>query len=474
VRFNVGHVRRVSVFIIVTFALFVPGCGGGDGNGGDRTGTLADTPGAKVFADAGCGNCHALDAAGTSGTVGPNLDETQPDADEVEEQVREGGGGMPSFEDRLSDQEIRDVAEFVAQATRTATGGSSVAAEFEPDETTVEDCEATSDFECYEQAFANIAYEQGPKAALARFDTAIARPGPIEANCHRIVHAIGAGALAHFDGAVGKAFVAGSASCTSGYYHGILERAFLGIDEEGELGPAARRFCAGRQIRRSEFIAYQCVHGLGHGLMIYTGYDMPLSLKTCDRLASDWDRRSCTGGVFMENLQTTYGARSRWLKGDDLLYPCNTIAERHKHYCYDLASSRILQATRYDFDRVAALCRQAERGYVETCYQGMGREASGQTRLDPARIHAICRRARAMTKECILGAAKDMTYTDVSARRAKVLCNTAAAGARAYCWSGIGAILGSLDARLPRRKATCDRATTNRSYQRACYAGAGV
>ena len=143
-RFNAAQVRRLAVFIIVTCALFAPGCGGGDGNGGDPTETLADTPGAKVFADAGCGNCHALDAAGTSATVGPDLDEAQPDADEVEQQVREGGGGMPSFEDRLSDQEIRDVAEFVAQATRTATGGSSVAAEFEPDETTVEDPARTS------------------------------------------------------------------------------------------------------------------------------------------------------------------------------------------------------------------------------------------------------------------------------------------------------------------------------------------
>jgi mono/diheme cytochrome c family protein len=463
---------RLSVFfIIAVFVLALPACGGGDDGDGDRTGTLADTPGAKVFADAGCGNCHALEAAGSTGRVGPDLDDTQPDAEEVERQVRNGGGGMPAFEDKLSDQEIEDVAEFVAAATRTATGGSSVAAQFEPDETTVEECDESADFKCYEQAFANIAYKQGPKPALERFDQAISRPGPIEANCHRIVHAIGAGALAHFDGNVGKAFVAGSASCTSGYYHGILERAFLGIDEE-KLGPASRRFCAGSQIRTSEFIAYQCVHGLGHGLMIYTGYDMPLSLKTCDRLSTDWDQRSCTGGVFMENLQTTYGARSRWLKENDLLYPCNAVAERHKHYCYDLAPSRILQATSYDWSRAVRLCWQADRGYVETCYQGMGREASGHTRLDPVRILEICRLAAAMARECIHGAAKDMTYTDVSARRAKVLCNTAPRPTRGYCWEGIGAILGSLDAGTKERQAACDNATDE--YRRACYKGAGA
>ena len=75
----------------------------------------------------------------------------------------------------------------------------------------------------------------------------------------------------------------GSAVCWSGYYHGILERAFAGVSEE-DLPAVSRRLCASAQVRRSDFIAYQCVHGLGHGLMIYTDYDMPLSLETCDAL----------------------------------------------------------------------------------------------------------------------------------------------------------------------------------------------
>ena len=53
-------------------------------------------PGAKVFADSGCGNCHTLKAAKTTGTVGPNLDDIQPDA-KVVRQVTNGGVGMPSF-----------------------------------------------------------------------------------------------------------------------------------------------------------------------------------------------------------------------------------------------------------------------------------------------------------------------------------------------------------------------------------------
>lgn len=73
--------------------------------------------GAEVFASAGCGSCHVLAAAGTSGTVGPNLDEVKPTAEKAYVQIRDGGGGMPPYKDQLSEQQIADVTAYVVQAT---------------------------------------------------------------------------------------------------------------------------------------------------------------------------------------------------------------------------------------------------------------------------------------------------------------------------------------------------------------------
>ena len=427
--------------------------------------------GRKCSPTQGCGNCHTMEAADATGTTGPNLDDLKPEKERVARQVQNGGVGMPSFSDKLTAEQIDQVAEFVSNETRKATGGGSVAAGFKPDDTKVEDC-AEDDFQCFEQAFANLAYED-PKAALDRFDEDIKTPGPIERDCHRIVHAIGAGALSHFDDNVGQAFVAGRASCTSGYYHGILERAFLGVPQD-QLGAASRRFCADSEIRKTQFIAYQCVHGLGHGLMIYTGYDLPASLKTCDKLANGWDATSCTGGVFMENYQASYGVKSRWLREKDLIYPCNSVAKRHKFYCYDMVTARILPKVNYNWVRAAKWCRKSETGWVPICFQSLGRDASGYTRLDPVRILNICKVAKEMARECIFAAASDMAYTDVSPRRAKVLCNTAPAETRGYCWVGIGGILGSLDAEPEKRKARCDEATQDPRHRRACYRGAAI
>ena len=73
------------------------------------------TDGESIFASAGCGGCHTLAAAGSSGTVGPNLDEAQPSLELAIDRITNGRGGMPAFEGQLSDEQIQAVAKFVTE-----------------------------------------------------------------------------------------------------------------------------------------------------------------------------------------------------------------------------------------------------------------------------------------------------------------------------------------------------------------------
>jgi mono/diheme cytochrome c family protein len=73
--------------------------------------------GAEVFASAGCGSCHTLEDAGSSGTIGPDLDDSQPDRELIVDRVTNGAGAMPPFKDQLSEQQIQDVATFVFEST---------------------------------------------------------------------------------------------------------------------------------------------------------------------------------------------------------------------------------------------------------------------------------------------------------------------------------------------------------------------
>jgi mono/diheme cytochrome c family protein len=94
---------------------------GGDREGGGVTPTAAPTTpaggdpeaGAAIFASAGCGGCHAFEPAGSTAQVGPALDGTVLTADQVAQVVDAGRGAMPAFADRLTDEEIADVAAYV-------------------------------------------------------------------------------------------------------------------------------------------------------------------------------------------------------------------------------------------------------------------------------------------------------------------------------------------------------------------------
>jgi mono/diheme cytochrome c family protein len=73
--------------------------------------------GSSVYSSSGCGGCHTLAAAHSSGTVGPNLDQLKPDYQAVTAQVTNGGGAMPAFKSRLSSQQIADVSAYVVKST---------------------------------------------------------------------------------------------------------------------------------------------------------------------------------------------------------------------------------------------------------------------------------------------------------------------------------------------------------------------
>jgi mono/diheme cytochrome c family protein len=86
--------------------------GGAEAEGGES----ALTAEGKTIFTTNCGTCHTLSAAGTSGTVGPNLDELEPSESTVENQVINGGGPMPAFgkEKILSSAEIKAVSAYVS------------------------------------------------------------------------------------------------------------------------------------------------------------------------------------------------------------------------------------------------------------------------------------------------------------------------------------------------------------------------
>ena len=125
-----GAVMLVAVLLGIAFAVggYLVGREHGKGGGGGTTTAQTSTGGgaavtgdaeggAVVFASAGCGGCHTLSAAGSTGNVGPTLDGTNLSEALVRSRVTNGKGAMPPFKD-LSRKQIADVAAYVHESSQ--------------------------------------------------------------------------------------------------------------------------------------------------------------------------------------------------------------------------------------------------------------------------------------------------------------------------------------------------------------------
>ncbi|MEA2224147.1 MAG: hypothetical protein QOH83_2523 [Solirubrobacteraceae bacterium] len=448
--------------VVVLAALAVTSCAG------DETAGKGDpVAGKRLFTAQGCGGCHTFKAAASKGTVGPDLDTVGASPRRVLAQLRKPGGVMPSFASKLSAREQANVAAFVGAGNAS---GQAVAAPFAPDGKRLADCR-DGNAECLEQAFGNLVFHDGPKPALDELQREIGTNTAVAGDCHRIAHRMGSAALARFKDKVAPAFIAGSPVCASGYYHGIIERAFLGQPTD-KLAVVARQLCSDPKITAQRFLAYQCIHGLGHGLMIYTGYDLPGSLRTCDELGTGFERVSCSGGVFMENFNSSYGVTSKYLRKSDPIYPCNDVAERHKLYCYLLVTANILRAENGDLKKTADACRLSEAAWVRTCYESFGRDASGIAGKDAGKALASCRLAKRNEGDCLYGVSREIVNADAGAGRGGRFCARVPSRYRDHCYEGVGSVLASLEPTAAALRARCR--TVSGRYAHPCLRGAGL
>ncbi len=121
------RVRLAATAAILVAAAVVTACGTTDDeantDNAETESTVEEQPldpeaekGRELFVDS-CGTCHTLDAAGTEGSIGPNLDEAQVDEAEVLDVIADGGkgsGNMPA--NLVTGADAQAVAKFVADS----------------------------------------------------------------------------------------------------------------------------------------------------------------------------------------------------------------------------------------------------------------------------------------------------------------------------------------------------------------------
>ena len=120
----VGIIKVKKIFLVLIFLIFsVSSCTDpkevAESESQEAVASVAQMElGLEVYNNkAQCGMCHTLQAAGSEGQIGTNLDQLKPLMAQVIAAVTNGIGVMPSFEGMLSSEEIEAVSYFVSTST---------------------------------------------------------------------------------------------------------------------------------------------------------------------------------------------------------------------------------------------------------------------------------------------------------------------------------------------------------------------
>lgn len=279
---------------------------------------------------------------------------------------------------------------------------------------------------CFEAYFLEKSKKDGPEAAFAELKVLYERSADAKAYCHPLSHVIGHGAVVRYPD-VNQAYEHGDDFCWSGYYHGVMEEIMEKIGMNN-LSEKLDTICAKMPGKASySFQYYNCVHGMGHGLMDVMGDKLIPSLKMCDNLTGSWEQQSCYSGIFMQNIiNDGLEFHKADLKPSDTVYPCTVVDQKYKEVCYLMQTSYMLKINNYNFKETFDICFKVDKGFEITCYRSLGRDASGSTVSDIAQTRTNCLFGSDYTQqsECFVGAVKDFVSYYHSDVKAKQLCAT--------------------------------------------------
>lgn len=269
-----------------------------------------------------------------------------------------------------------------------------------------------ADFSCWQQHYDALVTSQGPEAAMADAKKEDVTNTFIHNDCHQIAHVIGRAAAKKYK-TLAETYAHGDDFCASGYYHGALETiaAQIGADHiKAEVPTICQSFAQSAPYKLTH---YNCVHGLGHGIMAIENDDLFNSLTVCDQLSGDWEQQSCFGGVFMENVMNDInkGVHKATFKADDPMYPCTAVADKYKSACYMNQTSHALQTISYDYAKMFTLCATPDT-YAGICDQSLGRDVSGLSINNQEQTVQRCMLGPDFTARdnCFTGAVKDFVW----------------------------------------------------------------
>lgn len=387
----------------------------------------------------------------------------------------------------------KNINPFRAKSVQAQTDSTALA------QTTYQRCRKLSGeakIDCYSKTLDSLASKGEVKVAMAT----LARLGELDVDAkrdgHVYAHGIGI-AAGKSGGDVAKTFAMCDESNQSGCYHGVIQAYF---DATKTVGPAeVNSLCdAFRGPQGDRWLRFQCVHGTGHGLEMIYAHNLPKALTGCDLLTDDWDRRSCYGGAFMENIvnatmphHPSHGLGShagmhmagmdheaekpfKAIDPKDPHYPCSIMAEQYLVACYEMQTSIMLYLNQGDMAATAKTCDRAPGSMKYVCYQSLGRDISSYSLQNHATAIRMCSLGNPKYQPwCYVGLVKNFIDLNAKADDGLLLCRDLTdERSKVKCYEAVGEEIGTIRNDTESRRKMC--APSEPTYLDACLYGARV
>jgi hypothetical protein len=340
--------------------------------------------------------------------------------------------------------------------------------------------------DCYRAALTETVRKEGVAGAMAALKAVAALDDDVEREGHVYAHGIGIAAYLARP-SVPENFDRCPNDFASGCGHGVIQ-AYLESQVAVDSATINALCVPYREPGDTRWQLFQCVHGAGHGLVMMNGGDLPRALQVCDFLATAWDRDSCYGGAFMENIMGeisphhpatelvaghAHHASFKRLDSSDLLYPCSVMATKYLRTCYEIQTAAILHFTKGSIGKAARACDAAPEDWRPTCYASLGRDLTSRALRDPGKTKRLCARGGQRYRHwCYFGAVKSLVDWSAGPEAGMEFCRILGQETGwLLCYRAVGEQIASLVGPAEERATLCSTAERPEAID-ACRYGA--
>ncbi len=294
-----------------------------------------------------------------------------------------------------------------------------------------------SEWDSKREYYFSIVNNHNPRIALEKVREEIKTNNPLSRNCHELTHEIGHTAFNKYKD-FGKAMQYQDEVCNSGYMHGVIESYFE--KNKSDISGAVKNAC--KSYKKNNFIAWECFHGIGHGVMFATDNNMPKSINLCAKLPNAFQYSACANGVFMQNFNSDeFIHPSKFLSSKNFFYPCSTLNLQDMKNCYLYSPIYFLSKHNNDYLEAFKWCNTAPIAFINVCAMGVGTEMIKQNINNPKLVMQICLKASQNEKEaCIEGMVGLYVYHYGNLSAAENLCKTLGVDAKKACSNSINSL----------------------------------